>query len=90
MGFSQDLSKSNVPSTLNTSDIFGATTSPPTIAGFGTDTFASGNMSNIYSTPPVVPNLQSNNLFGDLSLNSSQILFGQLTTNHSSPHEVKF
>lgn len=75
---------------MNTTDIFGATTSPPTIAGFGTDTFASGDMGRLYSTPPVVPNLQSNSLFGDLSLNSAQGPFGQLTTSNSFPHEVGF
>lgn len=89
LGFSQDLSKSNVPSSMNTTDIFGATTSPPTIAGFGTDTFAGGDMGRLYSTP-VVSNLQSNSLFGDLSLNSAQSPFGQLTTSNSLPHEVGF
>ena len=103
LGFSQDLSKSNMATGLNTADIFGATTSPPTIPCFGGDSFGGAggaNLSNLYSaapTPPIVPNFASappninNGLFGDLSSsfnNPPQLPFGlSTTTGYASPHE---
>lgn len=79
-----DFSKPNKASVFNNSDIFGANTSPPTIAGFGGNNFSSDVSLGV---PNSFPQNNTNSLFEDFSLQPAQ---ATSKAGYSPPHDVCF